>query len=100
MNPSKFQIESEIVYRFLRTLGYTNFSLHDPNAPPATETGTDVLVILDGKRYGVQVTVLHTDEGLDLSRKGSELRRQEAAFKNSTRPYAAWGIPNPIVDFS
>jgi hypothetical protein len=97
MNPSKFQIESEIVDRFLRTPGYTNFSLHDPNVPPAAETGADVLVILDGKRYGVQVTVLHTDEGLDPSRKGSELRRQEAAFKNSTRSYAAWGIPNPMA---
>jgi hypothetical protein len=97
MNPSKFQIESEIVDRFLRAVGYTNFSLHDPNVPPATETGADVLVILDGKRYGVQVTVLHTDEGLDQSRKGSELRRQEAAFKNSTQPYAAWGTPNPMT---
>jgi hypothetical protein len=97
MKPSKFQLESEIVDRFLRILGYPNFSLRDPNAPPATETGADVLVILDGKRYGVQVTVLHTDEGLDQSRKGSEPRHQEAAFKNSTQPYAAWGNPNPMA---
>jgi hypothetical protein len=69
MNQFKFQIESEIVDRFLRTLRYANFSLRDPNAPPATETGADVLVILDGKRYGVQVTVLHTDEGLDPAAK-------------------------------
>ena len=96
MNRSKFQTESELVDRFLRLLGYSDFSLHDPNAA-GTETGADVLVLMPGKRYGVQVTVLHTDEGRDPSRKGSELRRQEARFNNSTQPYAAWGVPNPMA---
>jgi hypothetical protein len=54
------------------------------------------LAVLDGKRYGIQVTLLHTDEGLSPTQKGSELRRQEAKFKNSTVPYAAWGNPNPM----
>jgi hypothetical protein len=45
-------------------LGYRDLSFQDPNVQPSVETGSDVLVLLDGKRYGVQVTLLHTDEGL------------------------------------
>jgi hypothetical protein len=96
MKATKFHEEKEIVERLLRLLGCRNFSLHDPNAQPGAETGADVLVVLDGKRYGVQVTLLHTDEGLSSSQKGSELRRQEARFKNNTQPYAAWGNPRPM----
>jgi hypothetical protein len=96
MNPTKFGQEKEIVDRFLRLLGYSNFSLHDPNASQASETGADVLAILDGKRYGIQVTLLHTDESPSSIQKGSELRRQETKFKNSTATYAAWGNPNPM----
>jgi hypothetical protein len=54
------------------------------------------LAALDGKRHGIQVTLLHSDEGLSSTQRGSELRRQEAKFKNSTQPYAAWGTPNPM----
>jgi hypothetical protein len=46
--------------------------------------------------YGIQVTTLHTDEGLSPIQKGSELRRQETKFRNSVAPYAAWGRPNPM----
>jgi hypothetical protein len=96
MSQSKFPGESELVSRFLRVLGYRDFSFQDPNVQPSVETGSDVLVLLDGKRYGVQVTLLHTDEGLTAGQKGSELRREESKYKDSTRPYATWGIPNPM----
>jgi hypothetical protein len=96
MDPRKFQEEKEIVDRFLRLLGYSVFSLHDPNASQGSESGADVLAVLDGKRYGIQVTTLHTDEGLSPIQKGSELRRQETKFRNSVAPYAAWGRPNPM----
>jgi len=77
-------------------LGYRDFSFQDPNVQPSVETGSDVLALLDGKRYGFQVTLLHTDEGLTAGQKGSELRREESKYKDSTRPYATWGILNPM----
>jgi hypothetical protein len=55
MNPSKFQLERDIVDRFVRLLGYTNFSLSDPNIGQKIDTGADVLVALNGRRYGIQV---------------------------------------------
>jgi hypothetical protein len=96
MSRSRFLGESELVGRFLQVLGYRDFSLHNPNVQPGVETGSDVLVLLDSKRYGVQVTVLHTDEGLSPRQRGSEHRSQEAKFKNGTQPYAANGNPNPM----
>jgi hypothetical protein len=71
MDPRKFQEEREIVDRFLRLLGYWNFSLHDPSASQGSETGADVLAVLDGKRYGIQVTLLHADGGLSSTQKGT-----------------------------
>jgi hypothetical protein len=96
MSQSKFLGESELVGHFLHVLGYRDFSLHDPSVQAGVETGSGVLVLLDSKRYGVQVTVLHTDEGLSSRQRGSELRSQEAKFKNSTQPYSANGNPNPM----
>jgi hypothetical protein len=52
MSRLNFQGESELVDRFLKVLGYRDFSLHNPNVQPGVETGSDVLVLLDGKRYG------------------------------------------------
>jgi hypothetical protein len=44
INGDKFQRESDIVERFLRALGYTQFTLADPNAGKKTDTGADVSV--------------------------------------------------------
>jgi hypothetical protein len=95
MNGNKFQREHDIVERFVRLLGYTEFSLADPNAGQKTDTGADVLLTLDGRRYGIQVTVYHSDEAMNRAQKGSDLRRQEAVHKASTAPYAMYGNPIP-----
>ena len=81
-----------MIRRWIRVnskLGCSVCSLHDPNASQGSESGADVLAVLDGKRYGIQVTTLHPDEGLGPIQKGSELRRQETKFRNSVAPYAA-----------
>jgi hypothetical protein len=39
MNGAKFQLEQDIVNRFVRLLGYTQFSLSDPNAGQKADTG-------------------------------------------------------------
>ena len=54
MNGNKFQGEHDIVERFVHLLGYTQFSLADPNAGQKTDTGVDVLLTLDGRRYGIR----------------------------------------------
>jgi hypothetical protein len=95
MDPSKFQLERDIVDRFVRLLGYTQFSLTDPNAGQKADTGADVLLTLDGRRYGIQVTVYHSDEGMKPDQKGSNLRRQEAVHKASVNTYAMCGNPSP-----
>lgn len=95
MDPSKFQRERDIVERFVRELGYTQFSLTDPNSGQTTDTGADVLLTLDGRRCGIQVTVYHSDEGMKRDQKGSELRRQESVHKASVNPYAMYGDPSP-----
>ena len=64
MNGNKFQREHDMVERFVRFLGQTQFSLADPNAGQQIDTGADVLLTLDGRRYGLQVTVYHSDEGV------------------------------------
>jgi hypothetical protein len=95
MDPSKFQLERDIVERFVRELGYTNLSLSDPNASEKTDTGADVLLELNGIRYGIQVTIYHSDEGTNPTQKGSMLRRQEAAYKGWQTAYAMYGKPSP-----
>jgi hypothetical protein len=72
MSRSKFPDESALVGCFLQVLGYRNFSFQDPNVQPSVETGSDVLVLLDGKRYGVQVTLLHADEGLTAAQRARQ----------------------------
>jgi hypothetical protein len=42
MNTPRFGEEREIVDRFLRLLGYSDFLLRDPNAEQGLETGADV----------------------------------------------------------
>jgi hypothetical protein len=95
MDPSKFQLERDIVDRFLRELGHGNFSLSDPNAGRKTDTGADVLVTLSGVRYGIQVTRYHSDEGMHPGGRGSNLRRQEAAYRGWNTAYAMCGNPIP-----
>jgi hypothetical protein len=95
MDPSKFQLERDIVDRFVRELGYTHYSLSDPNAGQKADTGGDVLLRLNGTRYGIQVTVYHPDEGSTPAQKGSALRRQEAAYKGWPTAYAMCTKPSP-----
>jgi hypothetical protein len=97
MNGGKFQLEQDIVNRFVRLLGYTQFSLSDPNAGQKADTGADVLVVVDGRKYGIQVTQYHSDEGMNPAGKGSALRREEAQKKSSQQTYAMFGNPNPWV---
>ena len=43
-NAPKFDLERDIVDRFVRSLGHTQFSLTDPNACQKADTGADVFI--------------------------------------------------------
>ena len=95
VNSAKFQFERDIVERFVRELGHGRYSLSDPNAGKKTDSGADVLLQLNGRRYGVQVTIYHSDEGSTSTQKGSALRRQESAYSHWPTAYAMYTKPNP-----
>jgi hypothetical protein len=91
---AKFVGEKSKVERLLRLSGWNNVTTFDPNQEQ--ETGIDVGVDCDGRRIGFQVTDFHSDEGVDPTRKGSELRRQESTKVHSGLP-AAMCVPfDPI----
>jgi hypothetical protein len=58
---TKFELEHDLVEQMLRSLGYREVFLCDPNTE--TESGADVLVKLDGRLIGFQVTQYHSDVG-------------------------------------
>ena len=95
MDASKFQLERDIVDRFMRELGYIQFSLSDPNAGQKADSGADVLLDMDGRRYGIQVTIYHSDEGSMPAQRGSLLRSQESAYKSWPTAYAMSAKPSP-----
>ena len=59
--------ERDIVERFLRSLGHSQFRLTNPNLGLQLDTGFDVFVELDGRQLGIQVT------GTSPGQKGSNL---------------------------
>jgi hypothetical protein len=71
---TKFELESDIVDRMLRSLGCRDYFLCDPNAGQKTESGADVLTKLDGSLIGFQVTQYHSD--VDAVTGGSSVRRE------------------------
>jgi hypothetical protein len=66
----KFQLELEILDCFVRLLGYIIFSFPIPMAGQKTDSGADVSLTLDGRRYGIQVTKYHSDGGMRATGKG------------------------------
>ena len=86
MNGNKFQREHDIVQRFVRLLGYTQFSLADPNAGQKTDTGADVLLTLDGNRYGIQVTEYHSDEGMNPDQREVTYGVKKQCIKRAPLP--------------
>ena len=93
-NASKFEQERYKVDSLLRFLGHANFSVSEPD--PRDEIGIDVVVELDHRKIGFQVTDLHSDEAPGAARKGSELRREENQKVADGLPAAMFVNPNPM----
>jgi hypothetical protein len=87
----KFQLELEILDCFVRLLGYIIFSFPIPMAGQKTDSGADVSLTLDGRRYGIQVTKYHSDGGMRATGKGGLLRREEARKKAAQQTYSMCG---------
>jgi len=75
--------ERDIVDRMLRLLGYSGFSLSNPNETRSItkqnpETRVDVLVKLGDRRIGFQVREYYYDVDENVGTRGSSLRAEEA----------------------
>jgi hypothetical protein len=90
----KCEMEKSKVEGLMRLLGYNNFVTIDPNLKG--ETGIDVVVEYDGGRFAFQVSDFHSDEGTDLARKGSALRRQESKKTKDGLPTTMFVNADPI----
>jgi len=97
VDASKFEKEQYKVESLLRLLGYSIFSTSRPDPDQKNETGVDVLVKLDGRRIGFQVTDFHSDEGEGSEHKGSDLRREERKKAVDGLPAAMFVNPNPMA---
>jgi hypothetical protein len=73
---SQFELESDIVYRLLMSLGYRHVFLCNPNEGQKIESGADVSTKLDNRLTGFQVTEYHFDLG--TGKKGSKARGEES----------------------
>ena len=89
---TRFGEEQDKVDRLMQLLGYSSFSICDPNL--TEETGVDVLVELGGRRIGFQVTEFHSDEGSGSGLKGSLLRSEEDRKVADGLPSAMFVKPN------
>ena len=90
----QFEVEKSKVEGLMRLLSYSNFITIDPNLKG--ETGVDVVVEYDGGHLAFQVSDFHSDEGTDLARKGSALRRQESKKAKDGLPAAMYVNSDPI----
>jgi hypothetical protein len=93
---NKYQREREIVERFLHTVRVNGFTLDDPNEGGKRESGADVRVLCGGRKYGIQVTEFHADEGRSPISKGSRLRSDEARQATTDRLGWIWLPIDPM----
>jgi hypothetical protein len=57
---AQFERERYLTELLMQRLGRLALDYHDPNADAGREIGADVLVVLDGRRRGIQVTEIDT----------------------------------------
>lgn len=94
----KFVREKDLVERLMRRLALNVESYADPNAN-GNETGADVLILCDGRRIGVQVTIL--DTGTEPGKAiAAEKTQAKAARKTHGGVYGGWGQTNPMPAIS
>lgn len=93
-----FEKEKGRVVLLMRRLGPTPDGYRVPNTTAASETGADVIALIDGRRIGIQVTDLDTGEAAGAAR-AAEARLSRDAVKRDTT-YGTWAQndPDKIMD--
>ena len=84
---SQFELESDILYQLVMSLGYRHVFLCNPNEGQNFESGADVSTNLEHRLTGFQVKEYHFDLG--TGKKGSKARGEESRK-------AADGLPAPM----
>jgi len=82
MNQTKARIERYYVEEFLKTLGVTDYKIDEAHTDKP-----DVLVIMNGRKIGIEVTEFHWDE---REKGGSPSRPKEMQLLRDNKPYFAW----------
>jgi hypothetical protein len=92
---SKFEMEKAAVEQLMHRLGQAVDRYEDPNqARGATgESGADVVVIINVRRIGVQVTDLDTGNVPGQARAAESKLARDAESRGTT--YATWGQNDP-----
>jgi hypothetical protein len=87
---ASFTREKHLVQLLAQRRGWPEVEYYDPNTRDR-QTGTDVLVVSDGRKDGFQVTEIDTGRA-----KGRARNREIKAWRNSgTSAYAIWGQSDP-----
>lgn len=91
-----YEIERDVVERFLLAFGVTAPQLSNPNQGQVRDTGADVLWTRDRHAIGFQVTEYHSDKGRVAGQKGSQLRREEKRRSAGGGAYTMAVVLDPI----
>jgi hypothetical protein len=92
---TKFLREKYLVERLVERLGLDVDGYQDPNAS-GIETGADVTILREGRRIGVQVTVLDTGAvpGKAIAKEKAQARE---AIGSRGGVYGGWGQNQPMA---
>jgi hypothetical protein len=92
-----FDIEQPRVALLMQRLGLAVDKYEAPNTEPGSESGADVVVVIDGHRIGIQVTDLDTGEELGHARAAETRLARDAAGRGSTYGTFAQNDPRKVV---
>ena len=96
MPQDKFIVESHLVSLLMLRLGNTMADYANPNLLPGQETGVDVVVVVDGRRIGIQVTELDAGTKAGVMR-GLEVFESQKAKKEGNETYGFWAQNDPVA---
>jgi hypothetical protein len=88
-----FEKEQGRVVLLMQRLGIVPDEYQDPNTMANGETGADVVVVIGGRRIGIQVTDLDTGEAAGTARGTETKLARDAAKREST--YGTWAQNDP-----
>jgi hypothetical protein len=85
---AQFEREKYLTELLMQRRGRLALDYHDPNADAGRETGADVLVVLDGRRRGIQVTEIDTGPVPGQARA----KEKKVSRDSGLATYGSWAL--------